>query len=125
MIYAYFREDLAILNMNFSSVNGTSTVTGNQRDTFITAVTKNVIVTALCISINYVNGTQVHTFTKHQVWKLLLQLYMCRYKMGIRSLQKRGLLINLFKLLLSPSALNKQFDIVLTATRNLFCFLNR
>ncbi len=62
--------------MNFSSVNGTSTVTGYQRDTFATAVTKNVIVTALCISINYINGTLVHTFRKHQVWNLFLQTYM-------------------------------------------------
>lgn len=53
--------------MNFSSVNGTSTVTGNQRDMFITAVTKNLIVTALCISINYINGTLVRTFREHQV----------------------------------------------------------
>ncbi|XP_038551955.1 odorant receptor 131-2-like [Micropterus salmoides] len=54
--------------MNFSSINGTSTVTWNQRDTFTTAVTKNVIVTALCISINYINGTLVHTFRKHQIF---------------------------------------------------------
>ena len=67
MICAYFRQHQAILDMNFSSVNGTSTVTGNQRDTFITAVTKNVIVTALCISINYINGTLVRTFREHQV----------------------------------------------------------
>ncbi|XP_044040058.1 odorant receptor 131-2-like [Siniperca chuatsi] len=68
MIYAYFRQDLAILEMNFSSVNGTSAVTRNDRDTFATAVTKNVIVTALCISINYINGTLVHTFRKHQIF---------------------------------------------------------
>uniref|UniRef100_UPI0037E72764 odorant receptor 131-2-like n=1 Tax=Semicossyphus pulcher TaxID=241346 RepID=UPI0037E72764 len=52
--------------MNVSSLNGSSS--GNQRDTFTTAVTKNVIVTALCISINYVNGTLVHTFRKHQIF---------------------------------------------------------
>ncbi|KAI3369736.1 hypothetical protein L3Q82_024398 [Scortum barcoo] len=56
--------------MNFSSVNGTLIVTGNQRDTFTTAVTKNVIVTALCISINYINGTLVQTFRKHQIFNL-------------------------------------------------------
>ncbi|XP_035518543.1 odorant receptor 131-2-like [Morone saxatilis] len=54
--------------MNLSSVNGTSAVIGIQRDTFTTAVTKNVIVTALCISINYINGTLVHTFRKHQIF---------------------------------------------------------
>ncbi|XP_022604576.1 olfactory receptor 52E8-like [Seriola dumerili] len=56
--------------MNLSSVNGTFTAAGRQRDTFTAAVTKNVIVTALCISINYVNGTLVHTFRKHQILSL-------------------------------------------------------
>nr|XP_046241100.1 odorant receptor 131-2-like [Scatophagus argus] len=54
--------------MNFSFVNGTPNLTGSQRDTFATAVTKNVIVTALCISINYINGTHVHAFRKHQIF---------------------------------------------------------
>ncbi|XP_049430816.1 odorant receptor 131-2-like [Epinephelus fuscoguttatus] len=54
--------------MNFSSLNGSSTTTVSQRDIFTTAVTKNVIVTALCISINYINGTLVHTFRKHQIF---------------------------------------------------------
>uniref|UniRef100_A0A4W6BVE7 G-protein coupled receptors family 1 profile domain-containing protein n=1 Tax=Lates calcarifer TaxID=8187 RepID=A0A4W6BVE7_LATCA len=54
--------------MNVSSVNGTFTVAGTQRDTFTTAVTKNLIVTALCISINYINGTLIHTFRKHQIF---------------------------------------------------------
>ncbi|XP_040890327.1 odorant receptor 131-2-like [Toxotes jaculatrix] len=54
--------------MNLSSVNGTFAVAGIQRDTFTTAVTKNVIVTVLCISINYINGTLVHTFRKHQIF---------------------------------------------------------
>ncbi|KAE8298857.1 hypothetical protein D5F01_LYC03366 [Larimichthys crocea] len=54
--------------MNFSSINGSSAISGYQRDTFTSAVTKNVIVTALCISINYINGTLVHTFRKHQMF---------------------------------------------------------
>ncbi|KAM7401558.1 hypothetical protein PAMP_016865 [Pampus punctatissimus] len=54
--------------MNLSSVNGTSAVVGNQRDFFTIAVTKNVIVTVLCISINYINGTLVHTFRKHRIF---------------------------------------------------------
>ncbi|XP_041638509.1 odorant receptor 131-2-like [Cheilinus undulatus] len=54
--------------MNLSSLNGSSSVGGYQRDTFTMAVTKNVIVTALCISINYINGTLVHTFRKHQIF---------------------------------------------------------
>ncbi|XP_049893927.1 odorant receptor 131-2-like [Epinephelus moara] len=54
--------------MNFSSLNGTSTITGSRTESFTVAVTKNVIVTALCISINYINGTLVHTFRKHQIF---------------------------------------------------------
>ncbi|KAM7006153.1 odorant receptor 131-2-like [Tautogolabrus adspersus] len=54
--------------MNFSSLNISLSASGNQRDTFTTAVTKNVIITALCISINYINGTLVHTFRKHQIF---------------------------------------------------------
>ncbi|XP_042350306.1 odorant receptor 131-2-like [Plectropomus leopardus] len=40
------------------------------RDTLNTAVIKNVITVVLCISINFVNGTLVHTFTKHQVFNM-------------------------------------------------------
>ncbi|XP_049430830.1 odorant receptor 131-2-like [Epinephelus fuscoguttatus] len=40
------------------------------RDTLNTAIIKNVITVVLCISINYVNGTLVHTFTKHQVFNM-------------------------------------------------------
>ncbi|XP_049446217.1 odorant receptor 131-2-like [Epinephelus fuscoguttatus] len=54
--------------MNFSSLNGTSTITGSRTESFTVAVTKNVIVTALCISINSINGTLVHTFRKHQIF---------------------------------------------------------
>ncbi|XP_054472052.1 odorant receptor 131-2-like [Anoplopoma fimbria] len=54
--------------MNLSSVNDTSTWTVNQRDNFTSAVTNNLIVTALCISINYINSTLVHTFRKHQMF---------------------------------------------------------
>ncbi|KAM3878469.1 odorant receptor 131-2-like [Diretmus argenteus] len=54
--------------MNISSVGGNVTLPGNYRDTFTTAVTKNVIVVALCISITYINGTLVHTFRKHQIF---------------------------------------------------------
>ncbi|KAK2861506.1 hypothetical protein Q5P01_001039 [Channa striata] len=40
------------------------------RDTVQTAVLKNVITVVLCISINYVNGTLVYTFKKHQVFNM-------------------------------------------------------
>ncbi|KAM7421860.1 hypothetical protein PAMA_010086 [Pampus argenteus] len=40
------------------------------RDTLNTAVIKNVITVVLCISINYINGTLVHTFRKHQIFNM-------------------------------------------------------
>ncbi|XP_071767386.1 odorant receptor 131-2-like [Centroberyx gerrardi] len=55
--------------MNLSNVGSNST-TAVYRDTISTAVIKNVITVALCISINYVNGTLVHTFNKHQIFKM-------------------------------------------------------
>ncbi|TRY66825.1 hypothetical protein DNTS_004770 [Danionella cerebrum] len=38
------------------------------RDSFSSAVARNVIVVSLCISINYINGTLVHTFIKHEIF---------------------------------------------------------
>ncbi|XP_029947513.1 odorant receptor 131-2-like [Salarias fasciatus] len=38
------------------------------RDSASTAVAKNVIVVALGIIINYINGTLIHTFRKHQIF---------------------------------------------------------
>ncbi|XP_065135503.2 odorant receptor 131-2-like [Paramisgurnus dabryanus] len=35
---------------------------------YYTAVAKNVIVVGLCISINYINSTLVHTFMKHEIF---------------------------------------------------------
>ncbi|XP_031422997.1 odorant receptor 131-2-like [Clupea harengus] len=50
--------------MNFSS----NVTTVRLRDTFATAVTKNVLVVALCISINYINSTLVHTFFRNRIF---------------------------------------------------------
>ncbi|XP_062326382.1 odorant receptor 131-2-like [Osmerus eperlanus] len=54
--------------MNFSAGESNFTVVLMERDTFETALTKNIIVVAFCLSINYINSTLVHTFTKHQVF---------------------------------------------------------
>ncbi|XP_040890329.1 odorant receptor 131-2-like [Toxotes jaculatrix] len=40
------------------------------RDNLQTAIIKNVITVVLCISINYINSTLVHTFKKHQVFNM-------------------------------------------------------
>ncbi|XP_036425617.1 odorant receptor 131-2-like [Colossoma macropomum] len=51
--------------MNFSTY---SNITQTKRDLYTIAVTKNVIVVALYFSINYINGTLVHTFLKHEIF---------------------------------------------------------
>uniref|UniRef100_A0A3B1KJL7 G-protein coupled receptors family 1 profile domain-containing protein n=1 Tax=Astyanax mexicanus TaxID=7994 RepID=A0A3B1KJL7_ASTMX len=51
--------------MNSSIYSNTQT-TG--RDSYATAVAKNVIVAALYVTINYINGTLVHTFFKHEIF---------------------------------------------------------
>ncbi|KAM4612781.1 odorant receptor 131-2-like [Polymixia lowei] len=56
--------------MNLSSVGDNVTLVVNYWDKLTTAVSNNVIVVALCIIINYINGTLVHTFNKHQIFKV-------------------------------------------------------
>ena len=52
--------------MNVSTANVTVVI--EYRDSFAKAVTKNVIVVVLSISINYINAGLIQTFYKHQVW---------------------------------------------------------
>ncbi|XP_051270744.1 odorant receptor 131-2-like [Dicentrarchus labrax] len=52
--------------MNVSSAN--LTVVIEYRDSFTKAVTKNVIVVVLSISINYINAALIQTFRKHQIF---------------------------------------------------------
>ncbi|XP_076602339.1 odorant receptor 131-2-like [Chaetodon auriga] len=52
--------------MNTSSAN--VTVVLQYRDSFTKAVSKNVIVVVLGISINYINAGLIHTFCKHQIF---------------------------------------------------------
>ncbi|XP_069373336.1 odorant receptor 131-2-like [Paralichthys olivaceus] len=52
--------------MNTSSTNVTVVI--EYRDSFTKAVTKNVIVVVLSISINYINAGLIHTFCKHQIF---------------------------------------------------------
>ncbi|XP_065135501.2 odorant receptor 131-2-like [Paramisgurnus dabryanus] len=51
-----------------NSLGGNFTQIKILRDTFEAAVAKNVIVVGLCISINYINSTLVHTFMKHEIF---------------------------------------------------------
>nr|ABC43386.1 odorant receptor [Tetraodon nigroviridis] len=53
--------------MNLSQTNGTAGGSA-RRDSLLTALLKNLMVTCLCLLINYVNGVQIHTFRKHQVF---------------------------------------------------------
>ncbi|XP_051563262.1 odorant receptor 131-2-like [Myxocyprinus asiaticus] len=50
------------------SLDGNITQSKILRDTFSSAVAKNVIVVGLWISINYMNSTLVHTFIKHEIF---------------------------------------------------------
>nr|XP_046241099.1 odorant receptor 131-2-like [Scatophagus argus] len=52
--------------MNASSANVTVVI--EYRDSFTKAVTKNVIVVVLSISINYINAGLIQTFHKHQIF---------------------------------------------------------
>ncbi|XP_063765921.1 odorant receptor 131-2-like [Eleginops maclovinus] len=56
--------------MNSSSLGFNVSVVGRGRDSFSTAVAKNVIVLALGLIINYINGALIHTFRKHQIFYL-------------------------------------------------------
>ncbi|XP_076003231.1 odorant receptor 131-2-like [Genypterus blacodes] len=53
--------------MNSSSYGSNASFSLIYRDSFNTAVAKNAIVVALGIIINYINGTLIHTFMKHQI----------------------------------------------------------
>ncbi|XP_017286944.1 odorant receptor 131-2-like [Kryptolebias marmoratus] len=54
------------MNSSSSNYNVSSSLGG--RDTATTAAAKNVIVLALGLIINYINGTLIHTFRKHQIF---------------------------------------------------------
>ncbi|XP_053172275.1 odorant receptor 131-2-like [Scomber japonicus] len=54
--------------MNVSAAN--VTVVLQYRDSFTKAVTKNVIVVVIGISINFINASLIHTFRKHQIFYL-------------------------------------------------------
>ncbi|XP_072238012.1 odorant receptor 131-2-like [Leuresthes tenuis] len=54
--------------MNSSSYGFNVSSSVRYRDSASTAVAKNVIVLALGLTINYINGTLIHTFRKHQIF---------------------------------------------------------
>uniref|UniRef100_A0A3Q3LRD3 Odorant receptor 131-2-like n=1 Tax=Mastacembelus armatus TaxID=205130 RepID=A0A3Q3LRD3_9TELE len=54
------------MNLTLGNRNGT----GSGNDVLTTAVGRNVTVVVLGITINYINATMVHTFNKHQVFRL-------------------------------------------------------
>ncbi|CAG5978063.1 unnamed protein product [Menidia menidia] len=55
------------------------------RDSVSTAVAKNVIVLALGLTINYINGTLIHTFRKHQEDVLFILLDAVRHPLPSRA----------------------------------------
>ncbi|KAI4826934.1 hypothetical protein KUCAC02_030364 [Chaenocephalus aceratus] len=69
IFYTYFRimcvakaADTCLLMSNFTTVV--------YRDSLNVAIIKNVVTVVLCIFINFINGTLVHTFRKHQVFNM-------------------------------------------------------
>ncbi|XP_069025639.1 odorant receptor 131-2-like [Embiotoca jacksoni] len=54
--------------MNFSSYNYNVSDSASYRDSRDSAVAKNVLLVALGLTIGYINGTLIHTFTKHQIF---------------------------------------------------------
>ncbi|XP_071396994.1 odorant receptor 131-2-like [Centroberyx affinis] len=54
--------------MNFPFDGNNVSISLRHRETSSTAVTKNVIVVALGLTISYINGTLIHTFNKHQIF---------------------------------------------------------
>ncbi|XP_029947508.1 odorant receptor 131-2-like [Salarias fasciatus] len=56
--------------MTSSSNASNATAVFHYRDTASSAVTKNVILLALGVVINYINSTLIHTFRKHQIFYL-------------------------------------------------------
>ncbi|XP_044076517.1 odorant receptor 131-2-like [Siniperca chuatsi] len=56
------------MSMNSSSYGFNVSSGPSYRDSFSTAVAKNVIILALGLIINYINGTLIHTFRKHQIF---------------------------------------------------------
>ncbi|XP_058487095.1 odorant receptor 131-2-like [Solea solea] len=58
---------LTMASMN-SSVHSYNMSSLTYRDPSSTAVAKNVFILALGLTINYINGTLIHTFRKHQIF---------------------------------------------------------
>ncbi|KAM8756275.1 odorant receptor 131-2-like [Acanthopagrus schlegelii] len=56
--------------MNSSSYGLNMSSSLRHRDSYSTAVAKNVIVLSLGLTINYINGTLIHTLRKHQIFYL-------------------------------------------------------
>ncbi|XP_020792437.2 odorant receptor 131-2-like [Boleophthalmus pectinirostris] len=57
------------MNSSLLGQNVSTAVTGQfKRDSFDSALAKNVLVVALGITINYINATMIYTFRKHQVF---------------------------------------------------------
>ncbi|XP_059184832.1 odorant receptor 131-2-like [Centropristis striata] len=54
--------------MNSSSYGNNVSTVLSSRDSYSSAVAKNVIVLALGLVINYINGSLIHTFRKHQIF---------------------------------------------------------
>lgn len=75
-----WRIDLEAMSTSPANV----TVFIEYRDSFTKAVTKNVIVVVLSISINYINVGLIQTFHRHQVWRCFSNMRWCRRSVLIK-----------------------------------------
>lgn len=69
LLYFMFSAAYSRISLPQTSMSSTNvTLEVRYQDSFAKAVAKNVIVLLLGISINYINGSLIHTFSKHEVW---------------------------------------------------------
>ncbi|KAJ8358579.1 hypothetical protein SKAU_G00151040 [Synaphobranchus kaupii] len=71
LLMCMFTYDSGAQTRNFSADIGMqkNMSYSTARPTFEAVVTRNAIVLMLCISINYINGTLVHTFFRHEIFR--------------------------------------------------------
>ena len=98
-------QDPQIISMNSSSY-GLNMSSSLRRDSYSTAVAKNVIVLSLGLTINYINGTLIHTLRKHQV-RMLYHCYNNYKKLSI--LVSMSIIITVIILRRTPQTLELRF----------------
>ncbi|XP_056130824.1 odorant receptor 131-2-like [Lampris incognitus] len=103
--------------MNYSS-GGNASMTVRYRDTFSTAVARNVLVFTLSLTINYVNGILLHIFNKHQILKVNPR-YILYIHLVVNDMMQLTVAISLFILSYTFYTLNVSFCCLLLSIASL------